>query len=622
MTSLLQLDILHLSQIKQESIETIKHQVDLVDVVSPYVRLKRVGRSWRGLSPFTGEKTPSFYVHPDRGFYKCFSSGEGGDCFTFIMKQENLNFVEAVEFLAGKFNITPEYEAGGPSKEALSLRKQLFDLHELTVTWFHEHLLESKEALPVRTYWKEQRDFSLETAKEIKIGYAPAAHNALPLYCKEKNISTAAMHQSGLFFEGRNRSKHEYFKSRFCGRLMIPIRDVQGRVVAFTGRLLEQTPETDPAREAKYINSPETPIFHKGRVLFGLDHARSHLKEGGHFLLVEGQLDAIRCWSLGLHTAVASQGTAITEEQLRLLRRYQPGRIECLLDGDSAGRKAALRILPLAFKSALEFCFLSLPEKTDPDNFFREKGVDGLEVLRRKAKNSIELTLCEFLPKDRIPTTHEKTTALQSVYKLLQNVPSEVAREDYINTAAKLIGVDPLSAQRDFNKISRSGAAFQPKYELSSKLDVPTQDSLLTRATWELLWLVLHHPEYSKKISKLIVYEWIDISTISGRLLSRLLADIQEQLIEDAGQVELIIETIEERQLLADIYARELSPEKPIQQIRSCFEHLRRNYIENQIKDLRQRSINADPETQVHLLREQKALQQDLKSPLNLGFSE
>ncbi len=605
-------------RVKQSSIEAIKHQVNLVDVVSPYVQLKRAGRSWKGLSPFTTEKTPSFYVHPDRGFYKCFSTGEGGDCFTFIMKQENLEFYEAIEFLAKKFNITLEYEEGGPSREEVSLRKQLFELHELASTWFHQQLLETKEAAPVRDYWKNQRGFSSETAKEVKIGYAPAARDAFALYCKERNVSTAVMRQSGLFFARDGEQNHEYFKSRFRGRLMIPIRDVQGRVVAFTARQLAQTPEDDPAREAKYVNSPETPIFHKGRILFGMDHARTHLKEGGSFLMVEGQLDAIRCWSVGLHTAVAPQGTAITDDQLHLLRRYEPSSIECLLDGDSAGRKAALRALPLAFKAGLEFRFLLLPEKTDPDDLLREQGADALESLRQTAKSGIELAVSEILPQDRAPTTHEKTTALRSVYELLQHVPSEVAREDYITIASKLIGVDQQAALRDFKKAPTPRPAFKSQQNPPPEPAPASRDPLLTRATWELLWLVLHHPEHAKTLSEIIDYEWINTDSTTGSLLSRLLAEIREDMIEDLSQIETIIESVEERQLLADIHARELSVEEPVKHIEHCLESLRRNHIEAQIKDLRQRSMNTDPETQIQLLREQKALQQNLKTPLNL----
>jgi DNA primase len=606
-----------LPRVTQRSIESIKHQVNLVDVVSPYVQLKRAGRSWKGLSPFTQEKTPSFYVHPDRGFYKCFSTGEGGDCFTFIMKQENLEFIEAIEFLAKKFNITLEYEEGGPSREEVSLRKQLFELQELATTWFHQQFLESKEAGPVRDYWKNQRGFTPETAKEVKIGYAPAARDAFALYCKARNISTAAMHQSGLFFARDNERNHEYFKSRFRGRLMIPIRDVQGRVVAFTARQLPQTPEDDPAREAKYVNSPETPIFHKGRILFGMDHARTHLKDGGSFLLVEGQLDAIRCWSVGLHTAVAPQGTAITDDQLHLLRRYEPSSIECLLDGDSAGRKAALRALPLAFKAGLEFRFLLLPEKADPDDLLREHGAAALEPLRKTAKSGIELAISDSLPTDRAPTTHEKTTALRTIFELLHHVPSEVAREDYIQIAARLVGVDPQAALRDFQKVPAPRPAYQRESAEGPEPQAP-KDPLLTQATWELLWLVLHHPEYAEKLSEIIDYEWINTNSTTGRLLTRLLAELREGLIESVDQIESIIDNVEERQLLADIHARELNVEIPSRHIEFCLDRLRRKYVAAKVKKLRQQSMNADPETQIALMREQKALQHHLKAPLKL----
>lgn len=589
----------------------------MVDVVSPYAQLKRAGRSWKGLSPFTQEKTPSFYVHPDRGFYKCFSTGEGGDCFTFIMKQENLEFIEAVEFLARKFNIALEYEEGGPSREQVSLRKQVYELHELATTWHHKQFLESEEAVPVREYWQKDRGFTIETAKEVKIGYAPAARDTFALYCQERKISTEAMHQCGLFFARDGERNHAYFKSRFRGRLMIPIRDVQGRVVAFTARQLPQTPEDDPAREAKYVNSPETPIFHKGRILFGMDHARKHLNEGGGFLLVEGQLDAIRCWSVGLHTAVAPQGTAITDDQLNLLRRYEPSLIECLLDGDAAGRKAALRALPLAFKAGLEFRFLLLPDKADPDDLLREQGAAAVETLRKTAKSGIELAIADSLPKDRVPTTHDKTTSLSGVFDLLHHVSSDVAREDYILIAARILRVDAQAALRDFQNTPTPRNITRTTDE-SAKSPESIRDPLLTRATWELLWLVSHHPDYGTIISEIIDYEWIDTHSTEGRLLTRLLAELQEGLLENSGQIDAIIDSVEERQLMANIQARELSVEEPAKQIEFCLERLRRTYVEAQIKEVEQKIFNTEPEAQIELMRARKNLISGLKNPLSL----
>lgn len=605
-------------RIAQRSIESLKHQVNLVDVVSTYVQLKRAGKSWKGLSPFTQEKTPSFYVHPDRGFYKCFSSGEGGDVFTFVMKQENLEFFEAVEFIAKKFNINLEYEEGGPSREQVSLRKLIYELHELATYYYHQCFLKSEEAAPVREYWQEQRGFSMETADEVKIGYAPASRNAFALYCRDKKISPAAMHQSGLFFARDNEQNYENFKSRFRGRLMIPIRDVQGRVVAFTARQLPQTPADDPAREAKYVNSPETPIFHKGRILFGMDHARTHIKDKEGFLLVEGQLDAIRCWSVGLHTAVAPQGTALTEDQVHLLRRYDPAYVECLLDGDSAGRKAAVKYIPLAFKAGLEFNFLLLPEKADPDDLLREHGADALNPLRKQAKSGIELAVLDSLPEGRAPTTRDKTTALRSVFDLLQHVPSEVAREDYIQIASRLLNVDSVAALRDFQKAPKP-TQYNTGTSQTPPTPKPARDPLLTQATWELLWLVSHYPEYGNKLSEIIDYEWINTSSPAGCLLDRILAELKEGLIEDATQTENLIESVEDRKLLAEINLKDLEIENPKAHIEACLQTLYKNFLNARKKDLEQRIANADSsEEQLRLMREVSIIRKTHSKPLQL----
>ncbi|MGJ8640917.1 MAG: DNA primase [Opitutaceae bacterium] len=605
-------------RIAQRSIETLKHQVNLVDVVSPYVQLKRAGRSWKGLSPFTQEKTPSFYVHPDKGFYKCFSSGEGGDLFTFVMKQENLEFGEAIEFIAKKFNINLEYEEGGPSREEVSIRKQIYELHEIATSWYHQQFLESPEAEPVREYWQTQRGFTMETAKEFKIGYAPASRNAFALHCKEKRISPAAMHQSGLFFARDNEQNHEYFKSRFRGRLMIPIRDVQGRVVAFTARQLPQTPDDDPAKDAKYVNSPETPIFHKGRILFGMDHARKHIKDKEGFLLVEGQLDAIRCWSVGLNTAVAPQGTALTEDQVHLLRRYDPAFVECLLDGDSAGRKAAVKYIPLAFKAGLEFNFLLLPEKADPDDLLRQHGADALKSLRENTQSGIELAIKDSLPEGRAPSTRDKTTALRTIFDLLQHVPSEVAREDYIQIASKLLSIDPTAALRDFKK-----APVPNSYAAKSNTTPPPQtvrDPLLTQATWELLWLVSHYPEYGNKLSEIIDYEWINTKSPAGRLLDRILAELKEGLIEDATQTENLVESIEDRQLLAEINLKDLEIENPKTHIEACLQTLYKNYLNARRKQLEKKITNtvASSDEQLRHMREVSKIRKTLATPLKL----
>ena len=611
-------------RVTQRSIEAIKFQVNLLDVVSPYVQLKQAGRSWKGLSPFTQEKTPSFYVHPDRGFYKCFSSGEGGDLFSFIMKTENLAFIEAVEFIAQKFNVTLEYEEGGPSREEISLRKQLFDLHELAADWFHRQFMQSAEAESVRNYWTDKRGFDMKVATDFKIGYAPVSINALAKCCEKPHISPAAMHKSGLFFAYENADDYRRFKSRFRGRLMIPIRDVQGRVVAFTARQLPQTPDDDPAHEAKYINSPETPIFHKGRILFGMDHARTHLKEGDHFLLVEGQLDAIRCWTVGLHTAIAPQGTALTDEQLTLIRRYNPAHVECLLDGDAAGRKAALRYIPMMIKSGLESKYLLLPEKTDPDDLLKAQGSDSIDTLRKSALGPIELYIQAKNPDGAELSPIQRKQILDELFNFIDLVESSIVKEDYKNMAAKLLRVDPSYGKTegqdapflaDYDKHrNRNPNAFQPRRFKSTQI-LP-QDPLLTQATWILLWLLFHFPEHGESVSQNIDYEWINVKDPAGRFLTRLLAALNEGTLEDTSNLEGLIDSDEDRKLLAEILSRDIEIESPKDKIRDCLKSLHKKYLLARKQELEDSIANADPDTdQLQQMREVSTIRRHLTKP-------
>ena len=226
-------------------VNELKGRIDLYDVVSPYVQLKKSGSSWVGLSPFSQEKSPSFYVHPDKGFFKCFSSGEGGDAISFIQKIENLEFTEAIEFLAQRFSIPLRYaENGGSSSRpavSRSLKSDLYELHKLVADWFHQQLfLNNEEAQSAKEYWLEERGFSLETAKEFVIGYAPVDRFALGKYLSTRNFSAPVLKKSGLFREGKG---NEVGPSVFTGRLMVPICDKIGRICAFTARKLSQTPE-------------------------------------------------------------------------------------------------------------------------------------------------------------------------------------------------------------------------------------------------------------------------------------------------------------------------------------------------------------------------------------------
>jgi len=398
---------------------------------------------------------------------------------------------------------------------------------------------------------------------------------------------------------------------------MIPIRDVQSRVIAFTARQLEQTPNDDPAREAKYVNSPETPIFHKGSVLFGIDHARKYLKAGDNFVMVEGQLDAIRCWSVGIDTAVAPQGTAITDEQLQLMNRYQPGCVEWLLDGDKAGRSAALRILPLAFKAGLESRFLLLPEKSDPDDLLRQQGAKALDPLRENSKSAIEFAISEYLPDDQTPSTADKKVALDRIYELLNYIPSQILREDYLSTAAGM-----LKVKQDEDLHEHLAALKQKRRKTRRRSSKPTpstnRSSLLTDGTSDLLWLILHFPHCSKKVSEIIDYEWIDEKSPAGSMLRRIVAEIREDIIEDSSDIEHLIDTIEDRTLLADLHSKDLEVDSAENDINRSLNYMYRNYLSNRVTELKRQVANASGDDQRTLMRKVVEARNELAKPHQL----
>ena len=442
--------------IKPTCVIDLKMRVNIVDVVSRVVALKKAGGSrMKGLCPFHNEKTPSFQVDGDKGLYHCFGCNKSGDIISFVRETEQFNFTEAVETLGQRFGVVIEYEEGsrGPSREERSLRQEIFELHDATAEHFHQAFKANDAAGDyMRKYWVEKRRFSLELADEFKIGVADENGSGLGAALLKRKFSDEALRRCGLFFT-RDDSVLTIgaLKPRFRGRLMIPIRDHQGRVVAFTARQTDLTPQDDPAREAKYVNSPETPIFTKGNLLFNLDRARTAVGEGKPFVLVEGQLDAMRCWSVGLKTAIAPQGTAITESQLVLLRRYQT-QVECFFDSDSAGQKASLRFLPMALKAGLEVRFLTLAgaDRIDPDLLFLERGLAAYDEVRRGAMGAMAFACRAVLPAPATATPEQKAAAARQLHEIVSATESEVARAGFIGEIAAYLKLPVAALQQDF----------------------------------------------------------------------------------------------------------------------------------------------------------------------------
>lgn len=616
-------------KIKRSSIDDLRARVNLYDVVSPYVNLKKAGAKWKGLSPFSHEKTPSFQVDPGKNLYYCFSTGQGGDIFKFVQTKENLGFQEAVEAIAQRFGITLEYEEGPPgSREAQSLRKELFDLHEAATAHFHAAFLRSDDGGNfIRQYWTESRRFDLELAKEFKIGWAaPDGGGLLEALLKTKKFAAETFLACGLFYYREGERDPARGKCRFRGRLMIPIRDIQGRVIAFTARQTERTPMDDASREAKYVNSPETPLFRKGDVLFNLDRAHAPVREVGRFVMVEGQLDALRCWSVGLKSVVAPQGTAMTENQFALMRRYA-GRVDCLLDGDSAGQKAAMRALPLALKAGVEIRFLPLAPDADPDELFLEKGAAALAELDKNAVSAMAFAVKSLLPKPNA-SAREKNDALRVLFEILEQSESSMLRADYLAEACKYATVDRTGAERDFARYLAQRVHRLGQNQTSNSIGSPSQNTpvsegenandKLTTAEYELLMLVLHYEDLAPRIAHAIDHQWLDLRKLEGRLLDRCLAAHREDVWPGFDHLDELLETEEERQFLTNLHSRPFHTDEPVLGVNQCLKAIFETYFRREQTDLHNRIANtpaSDAATVTTLHQRIKEVQKLLRQP-------
>ena len=611
--------------IKPTCLRDLKLRVNIVDVVGRVATLRKAGSRFKGLCPFHNEKSPSFHVDPDKGFYKCFGCGKAGDVITFVRETEQLTFTEAIETLGKRFGIPIEYEegSGGPSREERSLRQEIFDIHETAAEHFHQVF---KSASPtgdwMRAYWTDKRCFTHELADEFKIGAAEPADASLAAALLKKKHSEDALRQCGLFFvrEGSVLGLGS-LKPRFRGRLMIPIRDHQGRVVAFTARQTDLTPQDDPAREAKYVNSPETPIFTKGNLLFNLDRARSHVGEGKPFVLVEGQLDALRCWSVGLKTAIAPQGTSITDGQLGLLRRYS-NQVECLFDSDSAGQKASDRFLHLAYPAGLDVHFLRLAgvEKLDPDLLFLEKGLKAYEELKSNAINGVAFACRYRLQDSRSATSHERAKAAQEIAELISLVENPVAKSDLFTVMIRELSI-ASPAMRE-NLLSILGSR-RPKGKDSHPLPTFQPETVLNKDTPEhhLLIMILHFEQIGFSLSRTLPHEWIDRTHPSGVLLDRFLAEFEQDAWPGRDHLDNLLETGEERTLVASLLFESPQIDDPVKVANEGLRLIQSRTLEPRVRQIELALANTSTDSNVDansLFKELLDIKRQLRAPLRL----
>jgi DNA primase len=460
-------------------VDEIRARTDIAELIGRSVTLKRTGRTYTGLCPFHNERTPSFNVIPDKGIFHCFGCGAGGDAIAFIQKSTGASFIEALKELAQACGVSIEERPISPQEaERQSVKADLYDALELAARWFEETLLVRPEGAPGRRYLQD-RGVTLETARNYRVGYAPEGWDKLAIHLQKQRLPMELALKAGLVKKSeRTGGWYDVFR----GRLIFAIPDEKGRPVAFGGRIL---PGLDAAQNGvpvpKYLNSPESEVYEKSKVLYGLHWARPAIQRTDRIILVEGYFDAIALWQGGIFEAVATCGTALTPHQLERIRRLTRKAI-ALFDSDEAGIRAAMKSMEHFLDAGVEAWRLTLQGAKDPDEFIQKFGKDAFEEALRKSEPLIKMMIWETLRREG-PAPEARVRALESLTPLLRKLPPLI-RDEQLGLLAGHLNMRPEDLEQHIGHAPTSTPSpthpptrWQPNKELT-----------------HLLWLVIHFP--------------------------------------------------------------------------------------------------------------------------------
>ncbi len=462
-----------MARIPQETIEQIFATARIEEVIGEYVQLKKSGSNLKGLSPFNQEKSPSFMVSPAKQIFKDFSSGKGGSVVTFLMELEQMSYPEALRWIAKKYNIevpeereqTPEELAAGNHREAVFL------ISDVANKWFQEQLHETEEGRAVGLSYFRERGFTEETIKKFQLGYSPEASDAFAKYAISSKYNEKALEDSGISMNGERG-----WYDRFRGRVMFPIHSVSGRVLGFGGRILKNN-----VKAAKYLNSPENPIYHKSKVLYGLYQAKQEIVKRDEAYLVEGYTDVISFHQNGVQNVVSSSGTALTEGQIVMLKRYSSN-ITLLYDGDAAGIRASFRGLDMMLEAGINVRVVPFPDGEDPDSFAQKHSTEELESFLKNNRKDFISYKTSILLEDVAGDPLKRAEMIRDVVGSIAKVPDAIGQEVFIKEASRILEIDPSALYEELarlanvqNRQARRKQAEAPPMEVIATPEMPKQ---------------------------------------------------------------------------------------------------------------------------------------------------
>lgn len=602
----------------QATLEQIRAASDIVDVIGSYVPLKHAGANFVALCPFHKEKTPSFNVNPHKQIFHCFGCHKGGDVFTFVKEYESVDFVEAVRRLADRARIPLEYEQHPGEQQSRHLKEQLLQIHEQIAQRWQMALANDAAGQIARDYLAK-RGVSDEAVKLFRLGYAPDLWDDTVNWARSKDYALELVEKAGLIIR---RDGGEGYYDRFRGRLMFPICDEQGRVVGFSGRVL-----TGDEKTAKYVNSPETPIFTKSKICFGLDKSKRALLEAGSAIVCEGQLDLIACFMAGVQNVVAPQGTAFTADHARLLKRYVDEIVLCF-DSDEAGQNAAVRSLDHLLASGLAVRVAVVPPPHDPDSFIKANSGTAFQQLVEKADGFFDYYLNRLCSTHDVAADKGRLAVLRGMAEVVHKTANGVLIDKYAQKTALRLGVAPEAVRVEFAKLARGRPAAQPLREepMPNEAEEPEERQPIPPREHWLLRLLLTNDELVEWVAERLDYQWLQHATVRKLIEARItalrsnawagVAGFLDQFQDDVAR-NLITEMAADKRPIPD-------PEKTLKgdatwgDKRGILEQLRDEFVERQMAELRLR-MNQPQTTeaeQVESLRQQQALRLLKRQPL------
>lgn len=566
--------------------EEIRSRADIAKVIGRYVQLQGKGTSLKGLCPFHKEKTPSFHVNALKGFFHCFGCGKGGDVFNFLQEIENISFFEALKLLADETGVQlrSQERVFIDEKSGVQISKtELLRIHEIAAKFYYSMIKSSPEAIQ----YLKSRGLSAEIVRDFRLGFAPPGWTSLIDHCKKFGISVSTLIAGGLAIDKDNGNGYD----RFRNRVIFSLFDLSGKVIGFAGRGMSEK------EQPKYLNSPETILYRKKELLYGLCMARQAIKENGYVIVVEGYMDYLALFQSGIKNVVAVSGTAFTEEHAHLLKRFT-NKIILIFDGDAAGQTAAKRAVEVLAPVEVDMSILILPDDEDPDEFIKRAGPDAFLELIKTARHWIPFIIEKVSSEFDISTPFGKSSAVTNLEPLLNIIKDPIVAQSFKKELAEKIGLDEkiLYTKSHNNRYNYKSL----NLESSGRVEVPDEEKFLMSLEGRFLSILLTTPEYIAEASQYVVPETLTDS-VSSDIYSFIL-----DTYEDTGSLDTILDHCDDqvlKRLITSLLVRNSCPDHVHEELVQKIIHLREKYLRVRIRDAKLK-MKSEPHRRAELLKE------------------